>query len=166
MPIQVSSRTPGPFTKLLNLSRNLTANSVPKAIIRYAFVCTPIRRPERDDHPQISNILKMIPDNPPVGPVAVEEFSHVLREASFPNGRDLYLQPSLSIVECAGVTADRALPMLWQSLLTFCRAKANMKSASHGVTRIIFVVAQVNYQLGILARVRVQWFFRRRLISP
>ena len=85
MPIQVSSRTPGPSTKLLNLSRNLTANSVLKAIIRYAFVCSPIRRPERDGHPQISNILQMITGDPAVSPVTVEEFSHVLREVGFTN---------------------------------------------------------------------------------
>ena len=83
MPIQAGSRTPGPFAKHGNLGRNLAANNVSKAIIRCAFEFSPIRCPERDDHPQISNTLEMIPDNSAISPVTVEELSHVLREVDF-----------------------------------------------------------------------------------
>ena len=32
------------------------------------------------------HILKRIPDNPPIGPIAAEKFPHVLRKVGFPNG--------------------------------------------------------------------------------
>ena len=84
--LQVSGRAPCSSTKLLKLSRDLFADSSLEAIVGYALACSPIRHPERDYHPKISDTSQVIPHSSPIGPVATKEFSHIVRKVAFLNG--------------------------------------------------------------------------------
>ena len=57
-----------------------------EAIVVCALACSPIRHPERDYHPKVSNLSKVIPYDSPIDPIAAKEPPHVVRKVVFLNG--------------------------------------------------------------------------------